>query len=222
MLRLVLITIFSISFLIKSFLISSPRTTLTNLVEGLFPLTGTFTVFYFSLFLILGLLNLISLVAFSFPVTTTLAFNFRVAFILWFFRILLLVVKTNNVSLLVPRNSPWYLIMFLRLVEIVRIIVRPITLCFRLLANIRAGHILLSLIRKLPINSWLLGTLFGLLELIVALVQAFVFLILVRVYYEEAIRHSLDSFRNITLKKLKILNKNSYYNTKKNYNIIIY
>lgn len=95
----------------------------------------------------------------------------------------------NTISTIVPANSPWYLIAFLRIVEIVRIIVRPITLCFRLLANIRAGHILLALIRKLPINTWILGALFGLLELIVALVQSFVFLMLIRVYYEEAMSH---------------------------------
>jgi len=189
--------------LIKNGLLWRPYNNLIRLVERLFPLTGTFTLFYFRLFLILGRLNLISIVAYRYPVTTTLAFNLRLAFVLWFLRVLLLSLKSNRVSTLVPANSPWYLISFLRIVEIVRIIVRPITLCFRLLANIRAGHILLSLIRKLPINTWLLGRLFGLLELIVALVQSFVFLILIRVYYEEAISHYLFSLCEPNFEEVK-------------------
>jgi len=160
-----------------------------SLVNLLFPSVGNMSSFFFSCFLGLALLNLISLVCYSFPVTTTLSFNLSAAFILWFRRILILSIKTITTSRLLPSNSPWYLISFLRLVELVSIIVRPITLCFRLLANMSAGHIMLRLICKLPAGAWVLGTLFGLLELIVSVVQSFVFLILVSVYFEEVFNH---------------------------------
>lgn len=143
----------------------------------------------FYLFSYLGILNLFSLMIFSYPVTTTLSFNLSMAFFLWITRILILSLKKSNIRSLVPSNSPWYLSPFLSLIELVRISVRPITLCFRLLANIRAGHILLSLICKIPYLLWLLGSLFGLLELMVSVVQSFVFLILIRVYLRESISH---------------------------------
>ncbi len=160
-----------------------------DLSNLLFPSIGIHSSLFFGSFLSLALLNLISLVAYSYPVTTTLAFNLSAALSLWLASILLFVVKQSYISSLLPTNSPWYLVPFLSLVELIRFTVRPITLCFRLLANISAGHIMLSLMCKLPIGSWILGVSFGLLELMVSLVQAFVFLILITVYIEEALRH---------------------------------
>lgn len=157
--------------------------------SDLFPIIGRARFISLSWFMVLAILNLLSLIVYNYPVTTTLGFNLSLAISLWLSRILMQVRKIRTVSSLLPSNTPWYLIPFLRLVELVRILVRPITLCFRLLANIRAGHILLTLICKIPLNLWVLGVLFGLLELIVSLVQAFVFLILVGVYLEESFSH---------------------------------
>lgn len=140
------------------------------------------------MFLAIALLNLMSIVVFSFTATTTLRLNLRAAIICWVARVLLQTNKYLRTSSILPSNSPWYLIPFLSLVEAVRVIVRPITLCFRLLANLTAGHVLISLICKME-YFWLLGSLFGLLELIVAIVQAFVFSILVSVYLEESFSH---------------------------------
>jgi F-type H+-transporting ATPase subunit a len=156
---------------------------------GLFPSVIGFKIKFYSFFLFLRLLDLISLVTFSYPVTTTLAFNLRAALFIWLYRILFLRLKINWTGSLLPLNSPWYLISFLGLVELVRILVRPLTLCFRLLANISAGHILLSLACKLSSFFWVRGRILGLLELMVSVVQSFVFLILIRVYLEEGASH---------------------------------
>lgn len=156
---------------------------------GLFPSAEKFNILLFRGFLLLSCLNLFSLVCYRYAVTTTLSFNLALALGLWLRRILIMGTKLLFLSSLLPRNSPWYLVPFLCLVELIRLVVRPVTLCFRLLANIRAGHILLSLICKIAYFLWLLGAIFGALELIVSLVQAFVFLILVRVYLDEAARH---------------------------------
>lgn len=161
-------------------------------------------IFFFRGFLFLGIYNLTSLVGYSYPVTTTLAFNLALASSLWAINVIFLGLKLLCISSFLPSNSPWYLVPFLSFVEIIRVIVRPLTLCFRLLANIRAGHILLSLICGLPFFFWLFrGVLFGLLELIVAIIQSFVFFILVGVYFEERINHSGNSLKNVALKKLK-------------------
>jgi len=186
---LILITLISRFSLILLTLLNCTSKSLSFFRKILFPLGELTSKHFRGLFILLATLNLISLVRFSYPVTTTLGFNLRAALSLWFTRIIFLLNKSFSFSVFLPINSPWYLVPFLRVVELVRILVRPITLCFRLLANIRAGHILLALICKISNSLWLLGVLFGLLELIVAIVQSFVFLILIRVYLEEGFRH---------------------------------
>lgn len=156
---------------------------------SLFPRAPVLGMVLVSGFLLLSLINLLSLVGYSYPVTTTLGFNLRMAGSLWLARVMVLLVKVSSGSSVLPRNSPWYLVPFLCIVEIVSILVRPVTLCFRLLANMSAGHILLRLITKITFGLWLAGAVFGVLELMVSLVQAFVFLILTRVYFEETITH---------------------------------
>jgi F-type H+-transporting ATPase subunit a len=119
---------------------------------GLFPLRNLVIVFMLRGFLRLAALNLVSLVGYSYPVTTTLSFNLRLALSLWFRRILFILTKVRTRGSLLPANSPWYLAPFLSLIEFISIGVRPVTLCFRLLANIRAGHVLLTLICKIALG----------------------------------------------------------------------
>jgi len=177
-----------VSLVLIVVLVIPNKSALRRIGDSLFP-RGAVKSLLLTGFMLLALLNLLSLVCYSFPITTTLRFNLRMALWFWVSSVVLLLVKMRFCSTVLPVGSPWYLIPFLRLVELVSIGVRPVTLCFRLLANIRAGHILLSLITKIRIGMWLLGALFGLLELIVSLVQGFVFLILSNVYVEEALTH---------------------------------
>lgn len=186
---IIVITIIRVSVIIEGLFRLCSRSWFNSLVNLLFPSVSTISRFFLGCFLGLAFLNLIRLVCYSYPVTTTLSFNLTAAFLLWLRSIIILTIKIITISRLLPSNSPWYLISFLRLVELVRIVVRPVTLCFRLLANMSAGHIILSLICKLPMGTWILGVLFGVLELIVSVVQSFVFLILIRVYFEEVFRH---------------------------------
>nr|YP_009346435.1 ATP synthase F0 subunit 6 [Paralongidorus litoralis]AOT84246.1 ATP synthase F0 subunit 6 [Paralongidorus litoralis] len=154
----------------------------------LFLYPNTLWTFTLCWFLLVMLLNLISMVCYSFPVTTTLMLNLLVAVSLWSSSVMILLIKHQSVSSFLPKNSPWYLAPFLSIVEAVSISIRPVTLCFRLLANMSAGHILLSLICKVD-YVWLMGLPFGLLELMVCMVQSFVFLMLILVYLEEGLYH---------------------------------
>lgn len=164
---------------------------LRRLKRGLFPSTRTTeSSIFFGLFLLICFLNLSSLVIFSYPVRTTLRFNLRISLTLWLLTIMLYFRKYKIRSTVLPINSPWYLVPFLRVVEAVSILVRPVTLAFRLLANMRAGHILLTLITKISVG-WVLGSIFMLLEFIVCMVQAFVLVILIGVYLEERFSHWL-------------------------------
>jgi len=121
----------------------------------LFPSRISVRYFLVPVFVVVGGLNLISIIVYSYPVRTTLRFNLIAAFSCWILRVLFQVIKYSRSSSVLPINTPWYLVPFLCVVEVVRIVVRPITLCFRLLANITAGHVLLALIYKLP-YAWLL------------------------------------------------------------------
>ena len=141
-----------------------------------------------SIFISLGLINLISLMIYSYPITTTLGFNLSAALSCFLGGLFIQLLKFKYIKALLPTDSPWYLLPFLCLVELVRIIVRPITLSFRLLANIVAGHVLILLICKMEF-LFMIGIPFWLLELIVSLVQGFVFSILIRVYLQEAYTH---------------------------------
>jgi len=189
LLILILFTLPIYLYLVKVFFEIQARGVSRKLVKSIFPASGLFSFVIFYLFLVLGGLNLLSMVVYRFPATTNLRFNSRLAFVIWAISIF---IQRNNylvVASILPSNSPWYLVPFLRIVELVRVAVRPVTLCFRLLANIRAGHILLTLICKLLFGLWWLGALFGVLELIVSIVQSFVFLMLIGVYLEEAMSH---------------------------------
>lgn len=187
---MIIITRTIVYIIIIQFCILQSKDLISTISTKLFPSTLRALGLFVRCFIILTIFNLISLVCFSFPITTTLSFNMSAAILLWIVRILLFFNKKDPLASLLPSNSPWYLVPFLSLVELIRIVVRPITLCFRLLANIRAGHILLFLICKLPKYTLLLGRLFRVLELIVRIIQSFVFVILVRVYLEESIHTS--------------------------------
>ena len=66
-------------------------------------------------FILVAVLNLFSLLIFRFPVTTTLSFNFSIALFLWISRVLITFSKMRSGSMLLPSNSPWYLVFFLSL-----------------------------------------------------------------------------------------------------------
>ena len=82
---------------------------------------------------------------------------------------------------LVPAGCPVYLISFIIFIEIIRLLIRPLTLRVRLIANITAGHLLLFLVSKIFIATILMF----LLEILVRFIQAFVFCLLLTLYFNE-------------------------------------
>jgi F-type H+-transporting ATPase subunit a len=66
--------------------------------------------------------------------------------------------------------------------EVVSILFRPISLSFRLYGNIFAGETMLETMARVPFIGWLVQVPFYLLELLVGLVQALVFMLLTAVF----------------------------------------
>lgn len=94
---------------------------------------------------------------------------------------------------LVPLGRPLALAPFIVVVELLRSIIRPITLSVRLTANMVAGHLLLVLLRGparggplVLVLVILIGLIMlSMLECAVATIQAYVFRTLSILYYEE-------------------------------------
>lgn len=84
-----------------------------------------------------------------------------------------------------PLSTPIFLWGILPIIEIISQIIRPITLTVRLTANLVAGHILIFLVRQLGRVALPLLIILVNFELIVALVQRVVFVILINSYNLE-------------------------------------
>nr|WEV87626.1 ATP synthase F0 subunit 6 [Correlophus ciliatus] len=153
-----------------------------------------------TLFIYLLLLNLLGLLPYTFTPTTQLALNLGLAIPLWLMTVLtgLRNQPTTTLGHLLPMGTPAPLIPALIIIETISLFIRPIALGVRLTANLTAGHLLMHLISTtvltlLPMSSTLsLLTLLILilltaLEMAVALIQAFVFVLLLTLYLQENI-----------------------------------
>ncbi|MCB4761721.1 MAG: F0F1 ATP synthase subunit A [Sulfurovum sp.] len=104
---------------------------------------------------------------------------------------------TSVIASLLPIGAPAPLNPFLVIIETVRILVRPITLSVRLTANIRAGHIVLTLIGNYLTASFFLSSVFSIILLVriqilytifefgIRIIQAYIFCLLITLYSDE-------------------------------------
>jgi F-type H+-transporting ATPase subunit a len=91
---------------------------------------------------------------------------------------------------LVPPGVPWWLAPIMFLVELLGVFAKPFALCIRLFANMLAGHVvILSLIGLIFILGWIIapvtvafGVFMYVLELFVALLQAYIFTMLTSLF----------------------------------------
>jgi F-type H+-transporting ATPase subunit a len=98
-------------------------------------------------------------------------------------------------SLFAPSGLPKFIYLILVPIEVISFLSRPITLAVRLCANMTAGHTVLKVFALFSVN---MGIIFGLapmlmnsmivaLELLVAVLQAYIFTILTCVYLKDAV-----------------------------------
>lgn len=154
-----------------------------------------FILIFINLFIFIIINNLISLFPYIFTGTRHLVLNLTIALPLWL-RIILFgwINKTKNIFIhLVPQGTPTVLIPFIICIESIRNIIRPLTLTIRLTANLIAGHLLLTLLGNIgpKINSILIPLLLIsqllllTLETAVAIIQSYVFSVLLVLYSRE-------------------------------------
>lgn len=102
---------------------------------------------------------------------------------------------TTFSSHLTPRSSGVVLGPFLAIVETVSSLIRPLSLAFRIAANITAGHVILGLVssglgyivRDGIYTLLFIGVGYILFESLVCLIQAYVFVLLVSIYSNDYI-----------------------------------
>lgn len=143
-----------------------------------------------SIIIVVFFLNFFSVYSFVFPVTSQFGSMLSYALIFWGRFILVTLIKNSKgfFSHFVPEGTPMPLIPFLFLIEIVRNLIRPLTLTVRLVANILAGHLLMILLSSLvfKLNLMFLSyIILNLIELAVSIIQAYIFSTIISLYYSE-------------------------------------
>nr|YP_003029807.1 ATP synthase F0 subunit 6 [Thymallus thymallus]ACO52892.1 ATP synthase F0 subunit 6 [Thymallus thymallus] len=151
-----------------------------------------------SLMLFLITLNMLGLLPYTFTPTTQLSLNMGLAVPLWLATVIIGMRNQPTAALghPLPEGTPVPLIPVLIIIETISLFIRPLALGVRLTANLTAGHLLIQLIATaafvlLPlmptvaILTALVLFLLTLLEIAVAMIQAYVFVLLLSLYLQE-------------------------------------
>nr|YP_001994371.1 ATP synthase F0 subunit 6 [Alepocephalus bicolor]BAG49337.1 ATPase subunits 6 [Alepocephalus bicolor] len=151
-----------------------------------------------SLMVFLITLNMLGLLPYTFTPTTQLSLNMGFAVPLWLATVIIGMRNQPTAALghLLPEGTPVPLIPVLIIIETISLFIRPLALGVRLTANLTAGHLLIQLIATaafvllpmMPTVALLTATvlfLLTLLEVAVAMIQAYVFVLLLSLYLQE-------------------------------------
>ncbi|HKR19525.1 MAG TPA: F0F1 ATP synthase subunit A [Stellaceae bacterium] len=152
--------------------------------------------FVFTLFMFILFGNLLGLIPFGYSFTGQIIVTFAMAAVV-FIGVTLIGIWRHGwhfLSFFVPHGVPFVLLVLLVPIELLSYLIRPFTLSIRLFANMLAGHTMLAIFGGFAASIGVLGLLpLGLdimiffLELLVAVLQAYVFAILTCLYLNDAI-----------------------------------
>nr|YP_009688039.1 ATP synthase F0 subunit 6 [Arnoglossus tenuis]AKA95094.1 ATP synthase subunit 6 [Arnoglossus tenuis] len=153
---------------------------------------------FVSLMMFLITVNLLGLLPYTFTPTTQLSLNLALAFPLWLGTVIVGMWNqpTHALGHLLPEGTPTPLIPVLIIIETISLFIRPLALGVRLTANLTAGHLLMQLVASaaflltsimptVAALTTLVLFLLTMLEMAVALIQAYVFVLLLSLYLQE-------------------------------------
>ena len=160
-----------------------------------------FLPFIFSLFLFLAWLNILGLFPYIFTPTVHIIVTFGLSFTIVISVTIMGILKfrSNYLSMLMPSGAPLILAPLLILIETVSYVARAISLGVRLAANLSAGHLLFAILASFGFQMlmsdlyWLslfpamIMIFITLLEMAVALIQAYVFCLLTTIYLGDTL-----------------------------------
>ena len=153
--------------------------------------------FVFTLFMFILLGNLLGLLPYGFTFTSHIVVTAAMA-VFVFLGVTIIGFARHGLhffSLFVPPGAPLGIAIILAPLELFSYLIRPVSLSLRLFANMLAGHVLLKVLAGFIVS---LGLVFGivpfiavfgitLLEIMVAVIQAYVFTLLTCLYLNDAI-----------------------------------
>ena len=151
-----------------------------------------------SLTVFLITINTLGLLPYTFTPTTQLSINIGFALPLWLSTVIIGIRHrlTESLGHLLPEGTPTPLIPILIIIETISLFIRPFALGIRITANLTAGHLLIHLISAgtwtlllmippIALISIVVLFLLSILEVAVAIIQAYVFVLLLSLYLQE-------------------------------------
>ncbi len=152
--------------------------------------------FIFTVFMFVLVGNLFGMIPYSFTFTSHIVVTFTMALVVFIGVTIIAIAKhkLHFFSFFMPPGVPMVMAPLLVPIEIISYLSRPISLSVRLFANMLAGHTLLKVFAGFVISLGMFGVfplafvvaLTG-LEIVIALLQAFVFTILTCLYLNDAL-----------------------------------
>ena len=157
--------------------------------------------FILSIFIFIAILNILGLFPYVFTPTAHIVMTFGLSLSIIIAVTLLgfITFKVNFLSIFMPGGVPLSLAPFLVIIETISYMIRAISLGVRLAANISAGHLLFAILSGFAFNMLSNGLIFlslfpilimifiTLLEMMVAVIQAYVFMLLTTIYLGDTI-----------------------------------
>uniref|UniRef100_UPI0030E211D7 ATP synthase subunit 6 n=1 Tax=Odontothrips pentatrichopus TaxID=3118774 RepID=UPI0030E211D7 len=153
-------------------------------------------IMFTSLFMFIVTCNLMGMIPNLFTSSSHLTFNLFMSVPMWTGFFIFGWIKYSNKMFehLVPNGTPDALISFMVLIELISTTIRPLTLSIRLMANMVSGHLLLTLLGNSMVSSnmimvmilTLVQSMLSSLELGVAIIQAYVFCMLLTLYSDDS------------------------------------
>ena len=152
--------------------------------------------FIFSLFMFILAGNLLGMIPYSYTFTSQIIVTFAMAITVFVGVTVIALIKhgTHFFSFFFPSGAPVYMAPLLIPIEILSYLSRPISLSVRLFANMMAGHTMMKVFGGFVVTMGIFGiapmaVLVALtaFEILVAVLQAYVFTILTCIYLNDAI-----------------------------------
>jgi F-type H+-transporting ATPase subunit a len=157
----------------------------------------------FSLFMFIVTVNVIGIIPYTFTVTSHIIITVSLALVVFLTVVIYGLYKNglHFLKLFVPSGIPIYILPLVTFIEVLSFLSRPVSHSVRLFANMLAGHITLKVFGGFVVMLGSLGFVGALgailplgmtvaltaLELLVAVLQAYVFAILTCIYINDAI-----------------------------------
>jgi ATP synthase subunit 6 len=162
-----------------------------------------FLILFFTFVLIMGV-NLIGLIPYVFTITSAFIITFTYSLIIFICINILGIYRTGFFKffeMFLPSGTPLSITFLLILIELISYIARLFSLSIRLFANMMAGHTLLKILIgfsfaillnniiffSIALIPWIIVTIILILEVLIGLLQSYVYLILACIYINDVV-----------------------------------